>query len=103
MQGGGLPASAANKAGVKQLIRGSTSDLMLLQLKVRVWKDDPPAFLGLLQEICEEDRQATRQILGAPIHRQRVHTVQAEKEMEPELAHQSELSAQIQELRWVSQ
>ncbi|KAL0994156.1 hypothetical protein UPYG_G00118480 [Umbra pygmaea] len=41
VQGGGLPASAANKARVEQLIRGSTSDLMLLQLKVRSRKIDP--------------------------------------------------------------
>lgn len=84
---------------VEQLIRGSTSDVMLLQLKVRERKNDLPTFLTLLQEICEEQRQFARQSLGTPIRRQHVRTVQAEKEMEPELTRRSELKAQIEELK----
>ncbi|KAK9542055.1 hypothetical protein VZT92_002054 [Zoarces viviparus] len=100
VQGGGLLVSAANKARVEQLIRGSTSDLMLLQLKVRERRDNPPTFLNLLQEIREEEcHQSARQSLGAPLRRQNVRTVQAEKGLEPELAYQNELGTQIQELK----
>uniref|UniRef100_A0A3P8U0A3 Paraneoplastic antigen Ma1 homolog n=1 Tax=Amphiprion percula TaxID=161767 RepID=A0A3P8U0A3_AMPPE len=56
VQAGGLPVSSANKARVEQLIRGSTSDLMLLQLKIRERKDDPPSFLNLLREMIEEEK-----------------------------------------------
>lgn len=100
VQGGGLLVSAANKARVEQLIRGSTSDLMLLPLKVRERRDNPPTFLNLLQEIREEEcHQSARQSLGAPLRRQNVRTVQAEKGLEPELAYQSELGTQIQEMK----
>ncbi|XP_068451557.1 uncharacterized protein [Clinocottus analis] len=100
VQGGGLQVSAANKARIEQLIRGSTSDLMLLQLKVRERKDNPPTFLNLLQEIREEEgHQFARQSLGAPLRRQNVRAVQAEKGFEPELAYQSEFRAQMEEMK----
>uniref|UniRef100_A0AAZ1XB38 Uncharacterized protein n=1 Tax=Oreochromis aureus TaxID=47969 RepID=A0AAZ1XB38_OREAU len=59
VQGGGLPVSAANKARLEQLVKGSTSELMLLQLKIRERMDSPPSFLNLLREVMEEEgRQA---------------------------------------------
>ncbi|XP_034035089.1 paraneoplastic antigen Ma2-like [Thalassophryne amazonica] len=45
VQRGGLSVSDANKARVEQLIKGSTSDLMLLQLKIREQRDSPPYIL----------------------------------------------------------
>lgn len=100
VQGGGLPVSAANSARLKQLIRGSTSELMLLQLKIRERSSDPPTFLTLLREVMEEEgRQSARQSQVTPMRPQRVRTIQAEKEKEPDSASQSELQAQIQELR----
>lgn len=62
VQGGGLPASAANKARLEQLVKGSTSELMLLQLKIRERMENPPSFLNLLREVMEEEgRQAAKQ------------------------------------------
>lgn len=99
VQGGGLSVSAANSARLEQLLRGSTSELMLLQLKIRERSGNPPTFLNLLREVIEEEgRQSARQ--SQVSHRpQRVRTVQAEKEKEPESVSRSELQAQIQELR----
>ena len=43
---------------VEQLLRGAVhSDLMLLQLRLREKKDNPPSFLQLLNEIREEEQQ----------------------------------------------
>uniref|UniRef100_A0A672FVX5 Gypsy retrotransposon integrase-like protein 1 n=1 Tax=Salarias fasciatus TaxID=181472 RepID=A0A672FVX5_SALFA len=100
VQAGGLPVSSANKARIEQLIKGSTSELMLLQLKIRERKDNPPTFLNLLREVIEEEsRQSAKQSQTAPVRRQHVRTIQAEKEKEPDSTSRSELEAQIQELR----
>uniref|UniRef100_A0A3B4FPR7 Paraneoplastic antigen Ma-like C-terminal domain-containing protein n=1 Tax=Pundamilia nyererei TaxID=303518 RepID=A0A3B4FPR7_9CICH len=100
VQGGGLPVSAANKARLEQLVEGSTSELMLLQLKIREQMENPPSFLNLLREVMEEEgRQAAKQSQTTSKCHQRVRTVQVEKEKESEAVTQSELQAQIQELR----
>ncbi|XP_070408024.1 paraneoplastic antigen Ma2 homolog [Nothobranchius furzeri] len=100
VQGGGLPFSAANKARLEQLVKGSTSELMLLQLKIRERLDSPPLFLNLLREVMEEEgRQAAKQSHTPSKCHQRVRTVQVEKEKEFEAVTQRELQAQIRELR----
>ncbi|XP_053301840.1 uncharacterized protein LOC128460622 [Pleuronectes platessa] len=100
VKGGGLSVSVANSARLEQLIRGSTSEIMLLQLKIRERSSNPPTFLNLLREVMEEEgRQSARQSQMAPMRPQRVRTIQAEKEKESESVSQSELRAQIQELR----
>lgn len=73
---------------------------MLLQLKIRDRRSNPPTFLNLLREVMEEEScQSARQNQAAPMRHQRVRTIQAEKEKEPVSVSQSELQAQIQELR----
>ncbi|XP_036947992.1 uncharacterized protein LOC119016325 [Acanthopagrus latus] len=100
VRAGGLPVSAANSARLEQLIRGATSEVMLLQLKIRERSSNPPTFLTLLREVMEEEaRQSAKQNQVAPMRPQHVRTVQAEKETEPDSASQSTLQAQIQELR----
>lgn len=55
-----------DKARIEQLIRGAAfdSDLMLLQLRLRERKDQPPTFLELLKEIktAEENELAHHRI-----------------------------------------
>ncbi len=100
VQGGGLPISAVNHSRLEQLIRGSTSELMLLKLRIRERSSDPPNFLALLREVMEEEgRQSARQSQVTSTRPQRVRTVQAGKEKEPDPCSQSELQAQIRELR----
>ncbi|XP_034029386.1 paraneoplastic antigen Ma2-like [Thalassophryne amazonica] len=100
VQRGGLSASDANKARVEQLIKGSISDLMLLQLKIRERRDNPPTFLNLLREVIEEEnRQSVRQSQTTPTRHQRVRTIHMEKEKEPDPVSKDELRAQIKELR----
>uniref|UniRef100_A0A3B4BYA9 CCHC-type domain-containing protein n=1 Tax=Pygocentrus nattereri TaxID=42514 RepID=A0A3B4BYA9_PYGNA len=56
VQRGGLPASCADKARLEQLLRGAVnSDLMLLHLRLRERKMEPPSFLELLKEIRMEE------------------------------------------------
>lgn len=79
VQGGGLSVSAANSARLEQLIRGSTSEIMLLQLKIRERISNPPTFLNLLREVMEEEgRQSARQSRVAPLRHQRVRIIQTE-------------------------
>lgn len=54
VQRGGLSSLLAGKARLEQLIRGATqSDIMLLQLRLRERKNNPPDFLDLLH-ICKQ-------------------------------------------------
>uniref|UniRef100_A0A3B1JMP4 Paraneoplastic antigen Ma-like C-terminal domain-containing protein n=1 Tax=Astyanax mexicanus TaxID=7994 RepID=A0A3B1JMP4_ASTMX len=71
VQRGGLPASYADKARVEQLLRGAVdSDLMLLHLRLRERKTDPPSFLELLKEIrMEEEYEASKQKLHTSVQR----------------------------------
>ncbi|XP_056611090.1 paraneoplastic antigen Ma2 homolog [Triplophysa dalaica] len=93
---GGLSSrGSADKARVEQLIRGAVeSDLLLLQLRLRERREDPPDFLALLNEIREEEEtEAARHSLGVtakpvPRPRQKMTNIAVR-----------ELQAEIQELR----
>uniref|UniRef100_A0A3Q1HIA0 Paraneoplastic antigen Ma1 homolog n=1 Tax=Acanthochromis polyacanthus TaxID=80966 RepID=A0A3Q1HIA0_9TELE len=62
IQKGGLPVSQIDRARVEQLLRGAvTSDLMLIRLRLRERKNNPPNFLELLSEVrSEEEYEASR-------------------------------------------
>ncbi|XP_041132349.1 paraneoplastic antigen Ma2-like [Polyodon spathula] len=64
---GGIEPAQINRAHLDQIIRGAArSELMLLRLRLRERKNDPPSFLTLLKEIREEEEQeATRETLNA--------------------------------------
>ena len=68
VQKGGLHVGTANKARLDQLIKGATrSDLMILNLRLRERRDNPPTFLQLLNEIrLEEEHEASRRRLHPP-------------------------------------
>lgn len=63
VQRGGLSPQMVDRVRVEQLIRGAVeSDMMLLQLRLRERKTQPPTFLALLNEIREaEESEAARQ------------------------------------------
>lgn len=62
VQKGGLPSHKADRGRIDQLIRGAAqSDMMLLQLRLRERKENPPIFLKLLNEIHEEEEYETAQ------------------------------------------
>uniref|UniRef100_A0AAR2JPL1 PNMA family member 1 n=1 Tax=Pygocentrus nattereri TaxID=42514 RepID=A0AAR2JPL1_PYGNA len=71
VQRGGLPATSVDKVRVEQLLRGAVdSDLMLLQLRLRERKNNPPSFLKLLNEIKdEEELEVARQRMNPPSRR----------------------------------
>lgn len=62
VQRDGLPLECADKARLKQLLRGAiASDLMLVYLRLRERKATPPTFLQLLKEIrTEEEYEASQ-------------------------------------------
>ncbi|XP_072572259.1 uncharacterized protein [Paramormyrops kingsleyae] len=93
---GGLAYSLMNKARVEQLIRGAVqSDIMLLQLRLRERKEDPPTFLTLLSEIREaEEIEAARHKIGASVKQVKF---QAEGSTSPSVV--QELKAEICELK----
>ncbi|KAI7790434.1 hypothetical protein IRJ41_006419, partial [Triplophysa rosa] len=66
---GGLTPQRADRARVEQLLRGAIeSDMMLLKLRLRERKENPPTFLKLLNEIREEEEnEAARRKLGVNI------------------------------------
>lgn len=99
VQRGGLPVSVANSARLEQLLRGSTSALMLLQLRIRERVNNPPTLLALLREVMEEEARQTAKQSQVALLRQRVRTVQAQMEKETDSAIQDELQTQIQKLR----
>lgn len=65
---GGLQSATANQARIDQLIKGGTrSDLMMLNLRLRERRQNPPPFLQLLNEIRhEEEHEASRRRLQPP-------------------------------------
>ena len=69
----GLPTGHADRARVEQLLRGAVhSDMMLVQLKLRERKENPPSFLELLSKIrSEEEYETARMKLNTSV--QRVH------------------------------
>ncbi|KAL0196751.1 hypothetical protein M9458_005291, partial [Cirrhinus mrigala] len=62
VQRGGILAERVNRMRVEQLIRGAVaSDMMLVHLKLRERRENPPTFLELLREIrTEEEYEASR-------------------------------------------
>ena len=88
VQRGGLPASSMDRARVEQLLKGAVdADLMLIQLRLREKKDNPPTFLQLLRDIrTEEEYEASKAKLN-----QSVRTVYAKP--------QTESNSEIQTLR----
>ncbi|KAG1955575.1 interleukin-1 receptor accessory protein-like 1-A [Pimephales promelas] len=77
VQRGGLSPQMVDRVRVEQLIRGAVeSDLMLLQLRLRERKTQPPTFLTLLNEIREaEESEAARRKIKAT-----VKTVQSQEQ-----------------------
>lgn len=73
VQRGGLAPQLMDRVRIEQLIRGAVeADLMLLQLRLRERKANPPNFLALLNEIkeAEENESARHKIKTSvkPIH-----------------------------------
>ncbi len=95
-QKGGLPGHNIDRTRIEQLIRGAVeSDLLLLQLRLRERRENPPTFLALLNEIREaEESEAARHSLGAT-----AKPVPRPRQKLSGLAAVRELKAEIQELR----
>lgn len=93
---GGMEASRVHAARVEQLLRGAIySDLMLVQLKLRERRQNPPKFLELLTEIrAEEEYAAARVKLSTSVHR-----VQAKSHTDSQQTDIQSLRADIKELR----
>lgn len=96
VQRGGTPRSNVNKARLEQLLRGAVaSDLMLIRLRLRERKAQPPTFLELLSEIrAEEEYEASRMKLSTSVHQiQTKHTTDVKQ------AEIQSLKAEIKELK----
>ncbi|XP_058626181.1 paraneoplastic antigen Ma2 homolog [Onychostoma macrolepis] len=95
VQKGGVSPQMVDRVRVEQLIRGAVeSDLMLLQLRLRERKNQPPTFLTLLNEIREaEENEAARQKIKAT-----VKSVQSHEEGKLSFAVVKELKAEIKDL-----
>lgn len=93
---GGIPASRVDTARIEQLLRGAIhSDLMLIQLKLRERRQNPPKFLELLTEIrVEEEYAASRVKLGTSVNR-----VHADREVDSRQKEIQSLKADIKELK----
>uniref|UniRef100_A0A3B1JFJ8 CCHC-type domain-containing protein n=1 Tax=Astyanax mexicanus TaxID=7994 RepID=A0A3B1JFJ8_ASTMX len=102
VQRGGLPAALVDQARVEQLLRGAVdSDLMLIHLRLRERKNNPPTFLKLLNEIKEEEQyEATRQKMNTPSRRQHIRTVHACEERSSEIDELKELRTDIK--KWIT-
>uniref|UniRef100_A0AAQ4P6T0 ribonuclease H n=1 Tax=Gasterosteus aculeatus aculeatus TaxID=481459 RepID=A0AAQ4P6T0_GASAC len=93
---GGLPPGRVDHARVEQLLRGAVhSDMMLVQLKLRERKADPPTFLELLSDIRnEEEYESSRKKLHTSI--QGVHAWPAIDSRQEEVEH---LRSEVKELK----
>ncbi|XP_039591867.1 paraneoplastic antigen Ma1 homolog [Polypterus senegalus] len=98
---GGLSATLADKARVEQLLRGATeSELMLLHLRLRERKQNPPSFLKLLTEIREEEEwEERRQQSGWCTKQPRVHSARVPEEVNPGSVNFNSLKAEISDLK----
>ncbi|XP_060767152.1 paraneoplastic antigen Ma2 homolog [Neoarius graeffei] len=96
IQRGGLPASCMDQARLEQLLRGAiTSDLMLIQLRLRERKAAPPNSLQLLTESrADEEYETSRKKLNASVHQ-----VQANPEVDTRQAEIQSLKVEIRELK----
>lgn len=93
---GGLLPHRVDRSRIDQLIRGATeSDMMLLNLRLRERKEQPPTFLKLLNEIREEEEyESARRKLNTTVRQ-----VKTCEEMKPKATGIQELQAEIKELR----
>ncbi|KAL1259510.1 hypothetical protein QQF64_010087 [Cirrhinus molitorella] len=84
---GGVSASEKDRVRVEQLLRGSIdSDLMLLQLRLKERRSNPPNFLDLLSEIrAEEEYQQTRKKVNARIRNVAVHDDAGDSDVDMEV------------------
>ena len=96
VQRGGLTPQTMDRARVEQLLRGAVeADMMLLQLRLRERKENPPSFLTLLNKIKEaEGNKATRHKIKAT-----VKSIQTPEEDKIESSAVRQLRAELQELR----
>ncbi|XP_051973265.1 paraneoplastic antigen Ma1 homolog [Xyrauchen texanus] len=93
---GGLPTSRTYRARVEQLLRGAIhADMMLVQLKLRDRKENPPSFLELLSEIRrEEEYESSRMKLNTSVRS--VHTTPTTDSRQDDV---ERLRTEIQELK----
>ncbi|XP_052469911.1 uncharacterized protein LOC128026690 [Carassius gibelio] len=96
IQRGGLSVAAANRVRVEQLLRGAVAaDLMLVNLKLRERKENPPSFLELLSEIrSEEEYEASRAKLNSTVHK-----IQAKAEVDNKQTEIQTLKTELKELK----
>ncbi|XP_029968702.1 uncharacterized protein LOC115403829 [Salarias fasciatus] len=96
VQRGGISPSNKDKARLTQLLKGAvSSDLMLIQLRLRERKDNPPTFLKLLCEIRnEEEYETSRMKLNTS-----VHAVQTKQVADAKQAEIQSLKAEVKELK----
>lgn len=96
VQRGGLPSQAMDGARLEQLLRGAVNaDLMLIQLRLRERRVNPPTFLELLKEIrTEEGYEASRAKLNQSVFT--VHTKLKEENKHSEI---QSLRAEIKEVK----
>ncbi|KAK2840903.1 hypothetical protein Q7C36_012482 [Tachysurus vachellii] len=93
---GGLTPNMMDRTRLEQLIRGAVeADLMLLQLRLRERREQPPTFLALLNEIKEgvENEAARHKIKASVKHIQ----LKSKTTLDSSVVRQ--LRAEIQELR----
>lgn len=93
---GGLTPQMMDRTRLEQLIRGAVeADLMLLQLRLRERREQPPTFLALLNEVKEaEENEAARHKIKASVKHIQLKT---ETTLDSSVVRQ--LRAEIQELR----
>ncbi|XP_036433704.1 uncharacterized protein LOC118812695 [Colossoma macropomum] len=93
---GGILDKDRDRVRIEQLLRGAvTSDLMLVQLRLRERKSNPPSFLDLLSEIrIEEEYQASRQKVNATVRQ-----VQAAGKTEAKDSEVQRLRTELKELK----
>ena len=91
---GGIPAKRVDTVRVEQLLRGAIhSDLMLVQLKLRERKQNPPKFLELLAEIRTEEEFATARLKLS------VQKVQTSTDVDSKQTEVQALKAEIKEMK----
>lgn len=102
VQMGGLPSRDRDRARVEQLLRGAVaSDLLLVQLRLRERKCNPPSFLELLGEIrAEEEYVASRRQVNTVVRPvQSVETTESDQSVVLSLrAELKDVKAQLKEL-----
>lgn len=96
VQRGGLTPLAMDGARLEQLLRGAVNaDLMLIQLRLRERRANPPTFLELLKEIrSEEEYESSRAKLNHSVYT--VHTKLQEENKHSEI---QSLRAEIKEVK----